>query len=116
MIATQQAVKSLMEKDGGSGGLQVKVGSFSCPDAPGIYRVTGVGFKPKRVAFFVSKAPGSQTHFCCSAGMTDESGNANSMTWTGIANNAFRGNASVDKPIHNKREHNYGGSRLCFNG
>jgi len=96
MIATQTEVKRILDE----GTVNVRVGFFICPSLVGDYSVTGLGFKPKCVEFFVSKSPGGQTHFCCSTGMADEFGNQNSMTWAGIAVNCYRGDSSVDKAIH----------------
>jgi len=101
VIATQQQVKNLMETGGGSS-FHAKIGWFLCPDTTGIYQVTGVGFKPKRVALYVSLASGAQKHFYCSMGLMDEFGNQNSMTWA--AKKRFRGNSSVDKAIYTTDE------------
>ena len=103
VIATQQQVKNLMEiGGGGSSNPNAKIGWFLCPDAIGIYQVTGVGFKPKRVTFYVSLAPGAQKHFYCSMGLMDEFGNQNSMTWA--AKKRSRGDSSVNRAIHTTNE------------
>lgn len=105
MIATQQVVKNLMEVGGGGNNPNVKIGWFLCPDTTGIYQVTDVGFKPKRVTFYVSEAPGAQKRsgaqkrFCCSTGLMDEFGNQSSMTWAGDKKRT-RGDSSVNRAIH----------------
>jgi len=104
VIATQQQVKNLMEMGGGgSSSFHAKIGWFLCPDTVGIYQVTGVGFKPKRVTFYVSLAPGAQKHFYCSMGLMDEFGNQSSMTWAGKKKH-FRGSSSVNRAIHTTNE------------
>ena len=35
--------------------VQTKIGSFACPTTTGNYSVTGIGFKPKLVEFWVTK-------------------------------------------------------------
>lgn len=100
MIVTQQVVKNLMEAGGHSS--NAKVGWFLCPDTIGIYQVTGIGFKPKRVAFYVSLAPGTQKYFYCSMGLMDEFGNQNSMTWAGKKRS--RGDSSVNRVIYTTNE------------
>jgi hypothetical protein len=77
-----------------------QVGVFTCPATIGNYSVTGLGFKPKSVAFFVSKAPGLQTHFCCCQGVMDQAGNQCSMTWAGVWSNTFKGDSRQDKCIY----------------
>ena len=76
--------------------LPVHVGVFTCPATTGNYSVTGLGFRPKSVKFWVSKGPGLQTHFCCCQGMMDATGNQNSMTWAGVWSNIFKGDSRVD--------------------
>ena len=75
---------------------RVQVGVFTCPETVGNYSVTGLGFQPKCVEFWVSKGPGLQTHFCCCQGMADANGNQNCMTWAGVWSNIFKGDSRVD--------------------
>jgi len=98
MLEVQRVVIEL-QNTVASGTMKVKVGYFPCPAAPGLYPVTGIGFRPKLVRFNVSKAPGPLTHFCCGVGVMDEHGNQNSITWAGIFNNCYHGNSSVEKAI-----------------
>ena len=79
---------------------QVRIGCFTCPAATGNYLVTGLGFRPKAVKFWVSKGPGVQTHFCCCQGMMDAAGNQNSMTWAGVFSNIFKGDSRIDLCIY----------------
>ncbi len=97
VIATQEVVKNLSQ--GGLAGF-VKIGWFACPSSLGVYHVTGVGFKPKRVSFFVSKGPGLQTHFCCCQGAMDIAGNQHCMTWAGVWSNIFKGDSRRDKCMY----------------
>jgi len=87
---------SLIGATGPPGSVQVKIGWFTCPGSLGNYSVTGLGFRPKSVKFWVSKAPGLQTHFCNCQGMMDEFGNQNSMTWAGVWSNMFKGDSRID--------------------
>jgi hypothetical protein len=78
----------------------VQIGCFTCPGVAGNYSVTGLGFQPKSVKFWVSKGPGVQTHFCCCQGMMDALGNQNSMTWAGVWSNIFKGDSRIDLCIY----------------
>lgn len=76
--------------------VNARIGWFTCPAVAGHYSVTGLGFKPKIVRFWVSKAPGLQTHFCCCQGLMDDQGNQNSMTWAGVFSNIFKGDSRTN--------------------
>jgi hypothetical protein len=80
--------------------LEARVGYFTCPDSTGIHQVTGLGFKPQRVQFFVTKGSGLQNHFCCCHGMMDENGNQNCLTWAGVWSNIFKGDSKRDLVIY----------------
>jgi len=89
-------LKAHEEGHGALGGVHVRVGSFTCPASVGHYSVAGLGFKPKSVKFWISKAPGLQTHFCCCQGLMDDLGNQNSMAWAGVWSNTFKGDSRTD--------------------
>lgn len=97
VIATQEVVKIHML--GGYVGY-ARIGWFACPTVTGLYQVTDVGFKPKRVTFFVSKQPGLQNHFCCCQGAMDAFGNQHCMTWAGVWSNIFKGDSRRDKCMY----------------
>lgn len=58
-----------------------KAGWCACPGSTGNYSVTGLGFKPKCVMFFVSKNPGQSAAFRLCQGVMDHYGNQWSVTW-----------------------------------
>lgn len=65
--------------------IKVKIGSFTCPAETGNYSVTGVGFKPRVVIFFVGR--NSYTTIFNGQGWMDYSGNQGTMAWsTDLAN------------------------------
>ncbi len=94
VIATQREVADL--RSGLTALIAIRIGCFVCPAVVGHYSVSGFGFKPKAVKFWVSKGPGLQTHFCCCQGMMDAYGNQNSMTWAGVWSNIFKGDSRND--------------------
>jgi hypothetical protein len=109
IIATQIKVNDLGSTAGATGPQgppgsnatnYARIGQFTCPGLTGDFSITGLGFKPKIVKFYVSKGPGLQTHFCCCQGMMDEQGNQNSMTWAGVWSNIFKGDSRIDKCMY----------------
>ena len=79
-----------------AGMLNARIGQFTCPAMAGNFSVTELGFKPKTVKFWVSKAPGLQNHFCECQGLMDDQGNQNCMTWAGVWSNVFKGDCRTD--------------------
>jgi hypothetical protein len=79
--------------------IDARIGCFTCPSVTGNYSVTGLGFRPKIVKFWVSKAPGLRTHFTCCQGMMDAVGNQNSMTWAGRWSD-MKGDSRIDLCIY----------------
>ena len=76
-----------------------KAGYF-IPTVTGIHHVTGLGFKPKVVEFFISKNEGLRTWFCDCHGYADDFGHQNVSAWTGNYSNTFRGDMKVDRCIY----------------
>lgn len=80
--------------------VNTKVGYFINPTSIGNYSVTGLGFKPKAIEFFISKNDGLRTWFCEGHGFADSFGNQNCSAWTGNYSNTFRGDMKTDKCLY----------------
>ena len=65
-----------------AGAARAQVGAFTGPTATGNFVVSGLGFKPKTVEFFVSGGPTYQSWFTNCNGFADGSGNQNVSIWT----------------------------------
>jgi hypothetical protein len=65
-----------------NGTVKAKVGVFTGPVATGNFSVTGLGFKPKTIEFFVSGGPTYQSWFTNCNGFADGLGNQNVSIWT----------------------------------
>jgi hypothetical protein len=79
---------------------RARVGFFVNPAAPGIYAITGLGFKPRTLEFFVSKNDGMATWFCECHGFADDMGHQNVSAWAGNYSNMFRGDMKVDRCLY----------------
>ena len=66
----------------------------------GNYSVTGLGFKPVSVQFFISKNDGMASWFCEGHGYADNAGHQNCSAWTGNYSNTFRGDMKVDRCLY----------------
>jgi hypothetical protein len=99
----------------GPPGLQGPPGADGAPGAPGScrgrvgyfatstlghYSITGLGFRPTVIEFFVSKNDGLATWFCECHGFADDAGNQNVSAWTGNYSNTFRGDMKVDRCLY----------------
>ncbi len=67
-------------------GIQVKVGSFTCPGSTGNYSVTGVGFKPRYVEFTMMRTIANSAR--SGIGWMDYNGNQGSSAWASDGTNA----------------------------
>lgn len=96
IISNFNNIELILGPQGEGVSLKTRIGYFVCPEIIGNHSITGLGFKPKSILFWVSKNAGLQTHFCDCQGMVDDSGNQNCMTWAGVWSNIFRGDARTD--------------------
>ena len=77
-----------------------KTGYFVNPGPIGHYSVTGLGFKPGSIQFFISKNDGMNTWFCEGHGFVDDQGNQNCSAWTGNYSNRFLGDMKTDRCLY----------------
>lgn len=77
--------------------INVKIGSFTCPAATGNYSVTGVGFKPRYVEFFINRSTVGFVDF--GHGWMDYNGNQNIQSFT-IASGVYRNNFLTDRCLY----------------
>jgi len=77
-----------------------KTGYFVNPGSIGHYSVTGLGFKPGSIQFFISKNDGMNTWFCEGHGFVDDQGNQNCSAWTGNYSNRFLGDMKTDRCLY----------------
>lgn len=91
--------ESIVGPPGPPGPARGRVGHFATSTL-GHYSVTGVGFRPVVLEFFVSKNDGLSTWFCECHGFADNAGNQNASGWTGNYSNTFRGDMKVDRCLY----------------